>query len=66
MKFNDFYIFNSKINNKNNNNVDDNSKVKIYIYIYEKTFLFVSSNSSLQLFENACLKILYEKIKLFK
>ena len=61
MKFNDIYIFNSKLNTKNNNNVDNIDKDKIYIYIYEKTFLFVSSNSSLQLFENACLKILYEK-----
>ena len=60
MKFNDIYIFNPKFNTNNGNN-DDITKNKIYIYIYEKTFLFVSSNSSLQLFENACLKILYEK-----
>ena len=65
MKFNDIYIFNPVLNNKDKINDDDNNKnnVKnsIFIYVYEKTFLFISSNSSLQLFENACLKILYEK-----
>ena len=64
MKFNDIYIFNPKLNNKDKNNSSNNNDVnnnKIYIYIYEKTFLFASSNSCLQLFENACLKILYEK-----
>ena len=60
MKFKDIYIFNSVFENKNNNS-DDFNKQKIFIYVYEKTFLFISSNSSLQLFENACLKILYEK-----
>ena len=57
MKFNDIYIFNPKLNNKSN----ESNNSKIYIYLYEKTFLFISSNSYLQLFENACLKILYEK-----
>ena len=61
MKFNDIYIFNPTINNNENNNNNNSLKKVIYIYVYEKTFLFISSNSSLQLFENACLKILYEK-----
>ena len=65
MKFNDIYIFNPKFSSKDSNNDIINNK--IYIYIYEKTFLFASSNSCLQLFENACLKILYEKkLNLFK
>ena len=58
MKFNDVFMFNPSLNN--NKKCEDENK-NIYIYVYEKTYLFMSSKSSLQLFENACLKILYEK-----
>ena len=58
MKFNDVYMFNPSLNN---NNKCESEKKSLYIYVYEKTYLFISSQSSLQLFENACLKILYEK-----
>jgi hypothetical protein len=51
-------MFNPSLNN--NNKCEDESK-SIYIYVYEKIYLFMSFKSSLQLFENACLKILYEK-----
>ena len=58
MKYNDVYMFNPSLNNSKK--CEDENKI-IYIYVYEKTYLFMSSKSSLQLFENACLKILYEK-----
>ena len=48
MKFKDIYII--------------KQEKSIILYIYEKTYLFISDKSQLlQLFENSCLKILYEK-----